>query len=223
MNELESYLTQRATDFPLLAQFLYPQPDSSPAPAAPLIDALAAVLGDLVTSSPPLFANLARRTLSDLCRLRSVSSLSNIIDFVEREFRMEPGTLQSRCKTQRIALARQIAYYLCRTITGSSFPAIGEALGRDHTSVIHGFNLIHSRCQREAPFQLRIEKMQRHLLAPALTTIAAAACGHHASPAKPTDRPARADYERAGNGRLPAGEYFDCLPPRRARRITTWV
>jgi len=145
MNELKSYITQRAVDFPLLAQFLYPQPDSSPAPAAPLIDALAAVLGDVVTSSPPLFANLARRALTDLCRLRSVGSLKNIIDHVEQEFRLESGTLQSRCKTQRIALARQIAYYLCRTITGSSFPTIGEAFGRDHSS-IHSFNLIHLRC-----------------------------------------------------------------------------
>ena len=89
MNELESYITQRAGDFPLLAQFFYPQPDSSPAPAAPLIDALAAVLGNVVTCSPPLFANLARRTLTDLCRLRSVGSIKNIIDHVEREYRLE--------------------------------------------------------------------------------------------------------------------------------------
>jgi hypothetical protein len=217
MNERESYLTQRATDFPLLAQFLYPQPDSSPAPAAPLIDALAAVLGDVVTSSPPLFANLARRTLSDLCRLRSVSSLSNIIDSVEREFRMEPGTLQSRCKTQRIALARQVAYYLCRTITLSRHrrgagptPHIGHSRLQPHSLTLPA-----------APFRSRIEKMQRHLLAPAVTTIAAAAWGHHASPAKPTDRPGRADYERAANGRLSTGKYFDCLPLGRARRITS--
>jgi chromosomal replication initiation ATPase DnaA len=175
MNELESYITQRASDFPLAAQFLYPQPDSSAPPAAPLIEALAAVLGDVVTSSPPLFANLARRTLSDLCRLRSVGNIKNIIDHVEREFRLEPGTLQSRCKTQRIALARQIAYYLCRIITGSSFPTIGESLGRDHSSIHHGFYLIQDRMARDAAFRLSIEKMERQLLASTTTTISAAA------------------------------------------------
>jgi chromosomal replication initiation ATPase DnaA len=174
MNELESYITQRAGDFPLLAQLFYPQLDSSPAPAAPLIDALAAVLGNVVTCSPPLFANLARRTLADLCRLRSVGSIKHIIDHVEREFRLELGTLQSRCKTQRIALARQIAYYLCRTISGASFPTIGEALGRDHSSIIHGFNLIHSRCQHEAPFRLFVEKLERQIVGAVPSTTAAA-------------------------------------------------
>jgi chromosomal replication initiator protein len=175
MNELESYITQRAGDFPLAAQFFYPQPDSSPAPAAPLIDALAAVLGNVVTSGSPLFGNLARRTLSDLCRLRSVGSLTNIIDHVEREFRLEPGCLKSRKKTQRIALARQIAYYLCRTISGASFPTIGECLGRDHSSIHHGFYLIQGRMARDAAFRFSIEKMERQLLASTTTTLAAAA------------------------------------------------
>ena len=59
------------------------------------VNTLAAVLGDVVASSSPLFVDLARRILNDLCRLRSASSLSSIIDHVEREFRLQPGTLQS--------------------------------------------------------------------------------------------------------------------------------
>jgi Bacterial dnaA protein helix-turn-helix len=173
MNELEIHLTERASDFPLLAQFFFKQPERPPDDQ--LLANLTEILNDVATSSLPLFANLAKRMLTDLCRLRSVGTLNNIIDHVGRKFRMEPGTLQSRCKTQRIALARQIAYYLCRTITGSSFPTIGEAFGRDHSSSIHGFNLMQLRCQHEAPFRLSIEKMERQLLASATTTIAVAA------------------------------------------------
>ena len=173
MNELEIHLTERASDFPLLAQFFFKQPERPPDDQ--LLANLTEILNDVATSSLPLFANLAKRMLTDLCRLRSVGTLNNIIDHVGRKFRMEPGTLRSRCKTQRIALARQIAYYLCRTITGSSFPTIGGALRRDHSSIIHGFNLIHSRCQHEAPFRLFVEKLERQIVGTVPSTTAAAA------------------------------------------------
>ena len=104
MNELEIHLTERTSDFPLLAQFFFKQRE--PPLADQLLDTLAEILNDVATSSLPLFANLAKRMLTDLCRLRSVGTLNNIIDHVGRKFRMEPGTLQSRCKTQRIALGR---------------------------------------------------------------------------------------------------------------------
>jgi hypothetical protein len=172
MNELEIHLTERASDFPLLAQFFFKQPGRPPDDQ--LLANLTEILNDVANSGSPLFVNLAKRTLTDLSRLRSVGSLSNIIDGVEREFRMEPGTLQSRRTTQRIAMARQIAYYLCRTLTGASLTTVGDALGRDHSSVHHGFNLIRRRMTRDAAFRLLIEKIERQLLAETATFTAVA-------------------------------------------------
>lgn len=141
MNELEIHLTERASDFPLLAQFFFKQPGRPPDDQ--LLANLTEILNDVATSGAPLFANLAKRTLTDLSRLRSVGSLNNIIDHVGRKFGMEPGTLRSRSKTQRIAFARQIAMFLGRKITGCSYPTIGEHFGRrDHSTVIYACNLI---------------------------------------------------------------------------------
>lgn len=42
--------------------------------------------------------------------------------------------LQSGLRTQRVADARAIAIYLCRRLLGMSFPELGRAFGRDHTS-----------------------------------------------------------------------------------------
>jgi hypothetical protein len=165
MNELEIHLTERASDFPLLAQFFFKQPER------PADDQLLANLTEIL--------NLAQRMLTDLCRLRSVGSLNNIIDHVGRKFRMEPGTLRSRSKTQRIAFARQIAMFLGRKITGCSYPTIGEHFGRrDHSTVIstviYACNLIERR-MADAAFRLAIEKIEREILASATTTITAAA------------------------------------------------
>jgi chromosomal replication initiator protein len=40
-------------------------------------------------------------------------------------------------KTKALAQARQIAMYLCRELTDSSLPKIGQSFGRDHTTVMH--------------------------------------------------------------------------------------
>src|SRR6516162_1647497 len=67
--------------------------------------------------------------------------LAIIVARVEKLFRLPLGALSSERRTSRIAMARHIAYYLCH-VAGGSFPVIGQRLGRDHSSVHHGFWLI---------------------------------------------------------------------------------
>lgn len=64
--------------------------------------------------------------------------LEIVIARVETLFRLSPGALSSERRTSRVAMARMIAYYLCRT-AGGSFPVIGRHLGRDHSSAITVF------------------------------------------------------------------------------------
>jgi chromosomal replication initiator protein len=60
--------------------------------------------------------------------------------------------------------------YLCRKITGNSFPSIGEHFGRDHSTVIYAFNLIEGRVNNDSAFRFSIEKIERGLKnAPAST------------------------------------------------------
>ena len=40
-------------------------------------------------------------------------------------------------KARPLAQARQIAMYLCRELTDLSLPKIGQAFGRDHTTVMY--------------------------------------------------------------------------------------
>jgi len=40
-------------------------------------------------------------------------------------------------RSHNVVEARQIAMYLCRELTDLSLPKIGQAFGRDHTTVMH--------------------------------------------------------------------------------------
>jgi chromosomal replication initiator protein len=55
--------------------------------------------------------------------------------------------------------------YLCRKMTESSFPTIGEHFSRDHSTVIHAYNLILRRISNDNAFRFSIEKIERELKA----------------------------------------------------------
>jgi chromosomal replication initiator protein len=55
--------------------------------------------------------------------------------------------------------------YLCRKMTDSSFPTIGDHFGRDHSTVIHAYNLILRRISNDSAFRFSIDKIERELKA----------------------------------------------------------
>jgi len=54
--------------------------------------------------------------------------------------------------------------YLSRKLTDSSYPVIGEHFGRDHSTVIHAYNLIARRVSNDSAFGRSIEKIEHELI-----------------------------------------------------------
>lgn len=50
------------------------------------------------------------------------------------------------------AEARQVFYWLGREVTGKSFPQIARCLGRDHSTVIHGWRRVDARLANDDRF-----------------------------------------------------------------------
>jgi chromosomal replication initiator protein len=66
-----------------------------------------------------------------------------IQEIVASYFKIKIEDLQSKKRTRTIAYPRQIAMYLCREMTETSLPQIGQFFGgRDHTTVIHAYDKI---------------------------------------------------------------------------------
>jgi chromosomal replication initiator protein len=121
-----------------------------------------AALASLNTS--PMTIDFARQALRDLIRTHeSKPDIEAIQHIVADFFHIRLADLKSKRRTQHIAFCRQVAMYLCRKITDSSFPTIGESFSRDHSTVIHAFNLIQRRVTNDSAFRFSIEKIEREL------------------------------------------------------------
>lgn len=73
--------------------------------------------------------------------------------------------LMGKKKTKEIALPRQIAMYLCRELTGNTYPHIGTAFnGRDHTTVMHACVKVMKMEEKDPRFKESIDKLKNKIL-----------------------------------------------------------
>lgn len=93
----------------------------------------------------PLDQALAQQVLRDIVDTSqdNIVSPTDIISTTANYFKLKVDDLYGKSRTQQVALARQIAMYLCRERTNLSLPKIGQLFGgRDHTTVMYANNKI---------------------------------------------------------------------------------
>jgi len=79
---------------------------------------------------------------------------------IAEKYGVSISDLLGKRRTQNIAHTRQIAMYLCRRLTGCSYPEIGALFGgRDHSTVIHAFRVIDELLRDDTKFRSEIDKL----------------------------------------------------------------
>ena len=93
---------------------------------------------------------LAMVALQDIVSRQAELTVELIISAVANFYQMDVSILTGRGRSKDVAAARQMAMYMAREETGASLPQIGEALGgRDHTTVMHGWEKISSQIEQD--------------------------------------------------------------------------
>ncbi len=113
-----------------------------------------------------------RRIGENMNSERRLISITEVQAAVAQMFHLSRAELLSRSRRQHIAHARQIAMYLSRELAGggrrsdsttreptASFPRIGIAFRRDHSSVIHACNRIARRRRIDAELADMLERL----------------------------------------------------------------
>jgi len=89
--------------------------------------------------------SLAQTVLRDIVDSddTNVISPTDIISATAQYFKLSVDDLYGSSRSQAVAMARQIAMYLCRERTNLSLPKIGQLFGgRDHTTVMYAYKKI---------------------------------------------------------------------------------
>jgi chromosomal replication initiator protein len=87
-----------------------------------------------------------------------------IIEVVSEHFHISVDQMISRTRSSDVAKPRQIAMYLCKTMTECPLDAIGQLLGgRDHSTVIHGVKRVTEECENNEKTRNSIETIKKKI------------------------------------------------------------
>ena len=108
----------------------------------------------------------AREVLRDLVveRRRRVT-IDHIAQAVTGHFEVKLAELQSKKRTQAVAVPRQICMFLARRLTGHSLEEIGGVFGgRDHSTVLYGVDRITARSKDDVTLRDTVEQLATQAL-----------------------------------------------------------
>jgi chromosomal replication initiator protein len=86
-------------------------------------------------------------------------SIHSIQIAVAAQWRCCVRDLLSRRQSQAVARPRQVAMWLARHATPASLPEIGRAFDRDHTTVMHGLEVVDALMARDPAFHGRVLRL----------------------------------------------------------------
>ena len=92
------------------------------------------------------------------------NDVHRIQKIVSEYFQISVEDIRSKKRSSNISFPRQIAMYLCRTMTSESFPKIGtEFGGKDHTTVMHSVEKIEKEIKVNKDLANIIEKLKKDI------------------------------------------------------------
>src|SRR5688572_24086377 len=117
-------------------------------------------------TSKPLDLATAERLLHDVLmeQAQNILTIETIQKRVADHFQIRHSDMTSKRRPNNIAIPRQIAMFLARTLTKHSLQEIGDAFGgRDHGTVIHACKAVDNMCEQDASTRGSVEFLKAQL------------------------------------------------------------
>ena len=116
-------------------------------------------------TAKPLSLDLARETLRDILPENGrPATAAEIIKLVARHYGLKVGEIKSKSNAKQIAFPRQVAMYLCKQLTGLSYPEIGRQFNdKHHSTVMYSVDKILKLRATDAELERTLDGMTKHL------------------------------------------------------------
>ncbi len=110
--------------------------------------------------------DLAKESLTDLCVDHRPPTVREIIKRVADYYDMKPADIKTRSNKKCIAFPRQVAMWLAKRLTRSSYPDIGREFGgKHHTTVMHSVNKIETMRKSDPDFHRILDSLSESIQA----------------------------------------------------------
>lgn len=123
---------------------------------------LVSLMANAVINNREIDLPLAKRVINQAVRLEKKQlSVQRIQEIVCDYFNLELSTIQTSSRKREIVQARQIAMYLSKKYTDSSFAHIGKIVGKkDHATVLHACKTIKDQIEIDKSFRSSVEEIE---------------------------------------------------------------
>jgi chromosomal replication initiator protein len=127
--------------------------------------ALIRVLAHAALDGQPVTLESASRVLRDILPddVGAPPSVELIQQTVAAYYSVPVAEMKGRRRDRHTVLPRQVAMFLAREETASSLPAIGNAFGKDHTTVLHAYEKILELSREDAHLQADLQQIRDRL------------------------------------------------------------
>lgn len=124
------------------------------------LGAYASLTGQTIT------LEMAKSVLRDLIGTKKKNvSMDDIQETVGARFHVKIADLKSRRRSKTLVHPRQIAMYLCRELTDSSYPEIGRQFGgKDHTTIIHACKQVIKAKDSDSALSATLDSLREQIL-----------------------------------------------------------
>lgn len=110
--------------------------------------------------------NMARDILKDIIVEKSKDITVEMIQkHVADHFKIKVSELKSDKRLKTYVIPRQIAIYICRELTKSSYPEIGDKFGgKDHSTIIHSVKKIEKQMTNDLEMKSVVDNLKKELM-----------------------------------------------------------
>jgi chromosomal replication initiator protein len=107
--------------------------------------------------------DFAAHVLKDILPSHRPLDVDHIQREVARYFKVAVEELKQDRRTKALAHARQVAMYLCRKLTRSSFPEIATRFNKDHSTVISAVRKVEASRESDPAVKKQVEELEAKL------------------------------------------------------------
>lgn len=93
---------------------------------------------------------------------RMTDALRKVLLDVAEKMNVHPNDIVGSCREQKLTDARREFVWRARHETNSSFPRIGRAIGRDHTTALYHYQYKEACVNNEDPHKIRSQGIKRY-------------------------------------------------------------